>query len=82
MTHKIIPRKGHWPVPSPGLFLDAWQAMEKILAADGARAIGVSNFLPEHLDILLAEMSIVPAVNQIGPLTSGRNPVRQGADST
>ena len=55
----------HWPVPSQGLFLDAWQVLEKIVAADGARAIGVSNFLPEHLDTLVAQASIVPAVNQI-----------------
>jgi len=55
----------HWPVPSQGLFVDAWQALEKIYAADGARAIGVSNFLQDHLDTLLAETMIVPAVNQI-----------------
>ena len=34
-------------------------------AADGVRAIGVSNFLQEHLDTLLAEPTIVPAVDQI-----------------
>ena len=55
----------HWPVPSQGLFVGAWQALEKIYAADGARAIGVSNFLPDHLDTLLAETTVVPAVNQI-----------------
>ena len=54
----------HWPVPSQGLFVSAWQALEKIQAAGGARAIGVSNFLPEHLDALLAETELVPAVNQ------------------
>jgi diketogulonate reductase-like aldo/keto reductase len=55
----------HWPVPSQGLFVGAWQAMEKIYAADGARAIGVSNFLQDHLNALLAEATVVPAVNQI-----------------
>lgn len=55
----------HWPVPSQGLFVDAWHAMEKIYAADGARAIGVSNFMAEHLDTLLAETRVVPAVNQV-----------------
>jgi diketogulonate reductase-like aldo/keto reductase len=55
----------HWPVPSQGLFVGAWQALEKIYAADGARAIGVSNFLQDHLDPLLAETTVVPAVNQI-----------------
>ena len=55
----------HWPVPSWGLFVGAWQVMEKIHAAGETRAIGVSNFLQEHLDTLLAETTIVPAVNQI-----------------
>lgn len=55
----------HWPVPSHGLFVDAWRALEKIYAADRVRAIGVSNFLPDHLDTLLAETTTVPAVNQI-----------------
>jgi 2,5-diketo-D-gluconate reductase A len=55
----------HWPVPSQGLFVEAWLALEKIYAAGGARAIGVSNFLGEHLDTLLAETTVVPAVNQV-----------------
>jgi len=55
----------HWPVPSQGLFVEAWQALEKVYAADGVRAIGVSNFLQEHLDTLLAATTVVPAVNQI-----------------
>jgi len=55
----------HWPVPSQGLFVEAWRALEKVYAAGGARAIGVSNFLQDHLDALLAETTVVPAVNQI-----------------
>ncbi|GAA4050490.1 aldo/keto reductase [Arthrobacter methylotrophus] len=54
----------HWPVPAQGLFVDAWKALEKIHADGGVRAIGVSNFLPEHLDTLLASADVVPAVNQ------------------
>ncbi|WP_105970149.1 aldo/keto reductase [Streptomyces geranii] len=55
----------HWPQPAKGKFVDTYKAFEK-LAADGrAKAIGVSNFLPEHLDRLLAETSVIPAVNQI-----------------
>ncbi len=54
----------HWPVPSQGLFVEAWEALEKIQATGGARAIGVSNFLQEHLDTLIAETTVVPAVNQ------------------
>jgi 2,5-diketo-D-gluconate reductase A len=52
----------------PGEFdltLDAYRALEKLLADDAVRAIGVSNFMPEHLTRLLAETSVIPAVNQI-----------------
>ena len=45
--------------------LDAYRALETLLADGKVRAIGVSNFMPEHLDRLLAETSVVPAVNQI-----------------
>jgi diketogulonate reductase-like aldo/keto reductase len=54
--------------PLPGRFdltLDAYRAIEKLLADGKVRAIGVSNFVPEHLDRLLTETSAVPAVNQI-----------------
>uniref|UniRef100_A0AAU2AF99 Aldo/keto reductase n=1 Tax=Streptomyces sp. NBC_00093 TaxID=2975649 RepID=A0AAU2AF99_9ACTN len=55
----------HWPQSAKGRFVDTYKAFEK-LAVDGrAKAIGVSNFLPEHLDRLLAETSVIPAVNQI-----------------
>ncbi|MHC5262756.1 aldo/keto reductase [Streptomyces sp. UC4497] len=55
----------HWPVPSRDKYVETWQAFEEILAGGRARAIGVSNFLPEHLDRLAAETSVVPALNQI-----------------
>lgn len=55
----------HWPVPSAGLYVETWRAFEKLLADGAVRAIGVSNFLPEHLETLLAETDVVPAVNQI-----------------
>jgi diketogulonate reductase-like aldo/keto reductase len=45
--------------------LDAYHALEKLLADGKVRAIGVSNFMPEHLERLLADTSVVPAVNQI-----------------
>jgi diketogulonate reductase-like aldo/keto reductase len=45
--------------------LGAYRALEQLLADGKARAIGVSNFMPAHLDRLLAETSVVPAVNQI-----------------
>jgi 2,5-diketo-D-gluconate reductase A len=55
----------HWPVPSLDLYVETWRALEKLYADGAVRAIGVSNFLPEHLDRLIADSDIVPAVNQI-----------------
>jgi len=55
----------HWPVPSQNLYVQAWRELERIFADGGARAVGVSNFLPEHLDAVLAAADTVPAVNQI-----------------
>ncbi|RKG88221.1 aldo/keto reductase [Corallococcus terminator] len=45
--------------------LEAYRALEKLLADGRVRAIGVSNFMPEHLERLLSAASVVPAVNQI-----------------
>lgn len=55
----------HWPLPSKDSYVDTYKAFEKIYADGRAKAIGVSNFLPEHLERLLGETSIIPAVNQI-----------------
>ncbi len=55
----------HWPLPGRGEFVSTWKTFEKLHSDGRARAIGVSNFKPAHLDTLLAEGSIVPAVNQI-----------------
>ncbi|MFF4760788.1 aldo/keto reductase [Streptomyces sp. NPDC001292] len=55
----------HWPTPARGKFVDTYKAFEKLYADGRIRAIGTSNFLPEHLDRLIAETSVIPAVNQI-----------------
>ncbi|WP_269441115.1 aldo/keto reductase [Streptomyces sp. KMM 9044] len=55
----------HWPMPARGRYVDTYRAFEKLYAEGRIRAIGVSNFLPEHLEHLLEETSVVPAVNQI-----------------
>ncbi|GGV35572.1 oxidoreductase [Streptomyces longisporoflavus] len=55
----------HWPLPSKNLAADTYKAFEKIHADGRAKSIGVSNFLPEHLERLIGETSVVPAVNQI-----------------
>jgi 2,5-diketo-D-gluconate reductase A len=55
----------HWPVPSRDLFVETWQAFEKIQADGKATSIGVSNFRVQDLERVIAESSTVPAVNQI-----------------
>ncbi|UXY40272.1 aldo/keto reductase [Streptomyces albidocamelliae] len=55
----------HWPLPSRDTYVDTYKAFEKLHADGRIRAIGVSNFLPEHLRRLISETSVVPAVNQI-----------------
>lgn len=55
----------HWPTPARDLYVDTYKAFEKLLSDGRVRAIGVSNFLPEHLERLIDETSVVPAVNQI-----------------
>jgi len=52
----------HWPVP--GKFCDTWKYMEDFLASGKVHAIGVSNFLPHHLEELAASSATVPAVDQ------------------
>ncbi len=53
----------HWPVA--GYYKETWRAMEEIYASGRAKAIGVSNFMIHHLEDLLGESEIIPAVNQI-----------------
>jgi diketogulonate reductase-like aldo/keto reductase len=56
----------HQPLPSAfDRTLEAYRALEKLLADGRVRAIGVSNFMPDHLERLLRSASVVPAVNQI-----------------
>jgi diketogulonate reductase-like aldo/keto reductase len=56
----------HWPVPSDfENTLAAYRALEKVLGEGRTRAIGISNFNPDHLDTLLARTSVLPTVNQV-----------------
>ena len=55
----------HWPVPQQNRYVDAWRGMTKLLEDGRVRAIGVSNFKPEHLERLREETGVVPHVNQI-----------------
>ncbi|MEV8097043.1 aldo/keto reductase [Kitasatospora sp. NPDC085879] len=55
----------HWPRPMHGSFGNIWKAFEE-LAADGrARSVGVSNFGPQQLEVLLQESSVAPVLNQV-----------------
>ncbi|AWB92643.1 aldo/keto reductase [Aeromicrobium chenweiae] len=55
----------HWPNPSADLFVETWKAFLELREAGLTRSIGVSNFLPEHLDRIVAETGVAPAVNQV-----------------
>lgn len=56
----------HQPLPSAfERTIGAYRALERLLADGKVRTIGVSNFMPHHLERLLAEVETVPAVNQI-----------------
>lgn len=53
----------HWPVD--GCYRETWRAMEEIYKSGRAKAIGVSNFMQPHLEDILADGGVVPAVNQV-----------------
>ena len=53
----------HWPIK--GKYRETWKALEKLLADGKVRAIGVSNFLSHHLEDLMKNSSVIPAVNQV-----------------
>lgn len=55
----------HWPNPKEDLYVEAWQALIDAKRWGWIRSIGVSNFLPEHLERLEKETGVLPAVNQI-----------------
>jgi len=55
----------HWPAPATDAYLAAWEGMEEVRGLGLARSIGVSNFLPEHLDRVAALGGSLPTVNQI-----------------
>jgi diketogulonate reductase-like aldo/keto reductase len=56
----------HQPLPSEfDRTVEAYRGLETLLADGKVRAIGVSNFMPDHLHRLLSVATVVPAVNQI-----------------
>ncbi|MGE2814202.1 aldo/keto reductase [Mycobacterium heidelbergense] len=55
----------HWPQPALNKFVDTFKAFAHLRDQGRIRSIGVSNFEPEHLSVLIDAIGIVPAVNQI-----------------
>ena len=55
----------HWPLPMFDQYVETWRAFERLLADGRVRSIGVSNFEIPHLQRLLAETDVTPAVNQV-----------------
>jgi 2,5-diketo-D-gluconate reductase A len=55
----------HWPTPAAYDFVETWRTFAEFVQDGRASSIGVSNFQPEHLDRIVAETGVVPAVNQI-----------------
>ena len=57
----------HWPLPTQydGDYVSTWAAMTELVREGRLRSAGVSNFQPAHLDRIVAETGVAPAVNQI-----------------
>lgn len=55
----------HWPNPIQDQYVEAWRALIDAQKAGLIRSIGVSNFLPEHIDRLEHETGILPVINQV-----------------
>ena len=61
----------HWPLPKPGykewkqLDKETWRALEDLYEAGKARAIGLSNFLPHHIENILEDCRIAPMADQL-----------------
>lgn len=55
----------HWPLPKQGLYVEAWRALIDAQKFGLVRSIGVSNFTAEHLQRVIDETGVVPAINQI-----------------
>jgi 2,5-diketo-D-gluconate reductase A len=55
----------HWPVPSQDRYVETWKAFIELQNEGLVRAIGVSNFQPDHLRRIVDETGVTPAVNQV-----------------
>ncbi|WP_240917163.1 aldo/keto reductase [Nocardioides sp. HDW12B] len=73
-THESLERLGldhldlhliHWPNPSVGKFTEAWRALVDLREQGLVRSVGVSNFTEAHLERIVEETGVTPAVNQV-----------------
>ena len=55
----------HWPAPQQDRYVEAWRALVRLREDGRARSIGVSNFSIAHLERIIGETGVSPAVNQI-----------------
>jgi len=55
----------HWPMPNSDMYIDTYKALEKLYRDGRVRAIGISNFEPEHLQRLMEATEIKPVLNQV-----------------
>lgn len=55
----------HWPCPRQNRYVEAWRGLIGLREQGLTTSIGVSNFLPEHLDRLEMQTPVTPAVNQV-----------------
>ncbi|WP_296600849.1 aldo/keto reductase [Phenylobacterium sp.] len=55
----------HWPSPHRNLYVESWKALVRLKTEGRAKSIGVSNFQPEHLERIIGETGVTPAVNQV-----------------
>ena len=55
----------HWPAPAREAYVDSWRALVRLRDEGKVRSIGVSNFREQELRRIIAEVGVVPSVNQI-----------------
>lgn len=55
----------HWPLPGQDNYVEAWKTLIELRDSGRIKSIGVSNFNQDHLERIIAETGVTPAVNQI-----------------
>ena len=55
----------HWPNMNPEINLETWRALEELYSQGKIKALGLSNFLPYHADIVLKNCKVMPALAQL-----------------